>query len=343
MRQREHLANLGTLSANLAHELNNPAAATVRATAQLRHARRRHAPQARPARLAARIPPEALRGLVELQERAVERAAKADEPLDRRWQQSDLEDAVADRLEELGRRRAPTTSRRSSRRRAGRRLARRRRRPASTHACPAARGGAALARVHPRDRGADGRDRGRLDADLDARRGGQAVLPHGRRHRAGRRRAPRARQHRGHARPQARAASRVVERVRPDAAAGPGAPGRAQPGVDQPHRQRRARDGRARRAHAAHPARRRRRRGRGRRRRPRHPARGAAAHLRGLLHHQAAGTGSGLGLDNARRIVERRHGGTVEVDTGSADGTIFRVRLPFAPLAHGEPSGTGPR
>ncbi len=36
LRQREHLAQLGVLSANLAHELNNPAAATVRATAQLR-------------------------------------------------------------------------------------------------------------------------------------------------------------------------------------------------------------------------------------------------------------------------------------------------------------------
>ena len=36
VRQREHLAQLATLSANLAHELNNPAAAAVRATEQLR-------------------------------------------------------------------------------------------------------------------------------------------------------------------------------------------------------------------------------------------------------------------------------------------------------------------
>jgi signal transduction histidine kinase len=35
VRQREHLARLGTLSAGLAHELNNPAAAAVRAAAQL--------------------------------------------------------------------------------------------------------------------------------------------------------------------------------------------------------------------------------------------------------------------------------------------------------------------
>jgi signal transduction histidine kinase len=40
------------------------------------------------------------------------------------------------------------------------------------------------------------------------------------------------------------------------------------------------------------------------------------------------GAGSGLGLDNARRIVERRHGGTISFDTGS-DGTTFTVRLPL--------------
>src|SRR5690349_2655572 len=36
VRQREHLAQLGTLAANLAHELNNPAAAALRASGQLR-------------------------------------------------------------------------------------------------------------------------------------------------------------------------------------------------------------------------------------------------------------------------------------------------------------------
>jgi signal transduction histidine kinase len=40
-----------------------------------------------------------------------------------------------------------------------------------------------------------------------------------------------------------------------------------------------------------------------------------------------AGEGSGLGLDNARRIVERRHGGSLSYTTGP-DGTTFRVRLP---------------
>jgi len=39
------------------------------------------------------------------------------------------------------------------------------------------------------------------------------------------------------------------------------------------------------------------------------------------------GKGTGLGLDIARRIVEERHGGTIEVDT-SPTGTTMRVRLP---------------
>lgn len=42
-----------------------------------------------------------------------------------------------------------------------------------------------------------------------------------------------------------------------------------------------------------------------------------------------AGLGSGLGLDNARRIVERRHGGMLSFTTGP-EGTTFTVRLPLA-------------
>jgi len=41
-----------------------------------------------------------------------------------------------------------------------------------------------------------------------------------------------------------------------------------------------------------------------------------------------AGSGSGLGLDNARRIVVQRHGGDLDVTT-SADGTTFSARLPL--------------
>jgi signal transduction histidine kinase len=41
-----------------------------------------------------------------------------------------------------------------------------------------------------------------------------------------------------------------------------------------------------------------------------------------------SGTGSGLGLDNARRIIEQRHGGSLEVTT-SGEGTTFTARLPL--------------
>jgi len=100
VRQREHLAQLGTLSANLAHELNNPAAATVRATAQLRErvAGMRH-------KLglvaAGRFDREMIARLVELQERAIAAAAKNRvvlSPVER----ADAEDDVVERLEELG-------------------------------------------------------------------------------------------------------------------------------------------------------------------------------------------------------------------------------------------------
>ncbi|MCW2574735.1 MAG: Two-component sensor histidine kinase, partial [Modestobacter sp.] len=40
-----------------------------------------------------------------------------------------------------------------------------------------------------------------------------------------------------------------------------------------------------------------------------------------------AGSGSGLGLETARRIVERRHGGSLTYTTGP-EGTTFCVRLP---------------
>ena len=100
VRQREHLASLGTLAANLAHELNNPAAASVRATSQLRS---RVAGMRHKLGLLAdgAVPAEAIRGLVVLQERAVERAAKADlhpGPIE----MADREDELADRLDELG-------------------------------------------------------------------------------------------------------------------------------------------------------------------------------------------------------------------------------------------------
>lgn len=97
--QRERLLALGSLSAGLTHELNNPAAAAVRATAALRErvAGMRH----KLAMLASgAIDPKTLPSLVLLQEDAVERVAKA--PKLQPMEASDREDEVADWLESRG-------------------------------------------------------------------------------------------------------------------------------------------------------------------------------------------------------------------------------------------------
>ncbi|GAA5700974.1 ATP-binding protein [Streptomyces avermitilis] len=97
--QRERLLALGSLSAGLTHELNNPAAAAVRATSALRErvAGMRHklgAIAAGPYRRAT------LETLVELQERTAEQVAKA-VPLSP-LEASDREDALADWLDDHG-------------------------------------------------------------------------------------------------------------------------------------------------------------------------------------------------------------------------------------------------
>jgi signal transduction histidine kinase len=97
--QRERLLALGSLSAGLTHELNNPAAAAVRATTALREriADMRHKLGMIEAGLYHGIP---LETLIKLQEEATERVPKAEalSPLEA----SDAEDAITDWLDSHG-------------------------------------------------------------------------------------------------------------------------------------------------------------------------------------------------------------------------------------------------
>ncbi|MEU7426008.1 ATP-binding protein [Streptomyces sp. NPDC040750] len=97
--QRERLLALGSLSAGLTHELNNPAAAAVRATATLRE---RVAKMRRKLALIAEGPfsRDSLAGLMEIQERTADRVAKA--PALSPLEASDREDTLSDWLEEHG-------------------------------------------------------------------------------------------------------------------------------------------------------------------------------------------------------------------------------------------------
>ena len=97
--QRERLLSLGRLSAGLTHELNNPAAAAVRATATLRE--RVSKMRRKLAHLATSdVDPKALVALTELQETAVERMAKAEKLSPS--QVADAEDELTDWLDDHG-------------------------------------------------------------------------------------------------------------------------------------------------------------------------------------------------------------------------------------------------
>ncbi|GII80365.1 histidine kinase [Sphaerisporangium rufum] len=97
--ERERLLALGSLSAGLTHELNNPAAAAVRATAVLRE---RVAGMRKKLAMIAdgRLDGARLHDLVELQEEAVARAVKAEAP--GALAAADAEDELADWLDEHG-------------------------------------------------------------------------------------------------------------------------------------------------------------------------------------------------------------------------------------------------
>ena len=97
--QRERLLALGSLSAGLTHELNNPAAAAVRATSALRE---RVAGMRSKLRMIAAGPYDraALEALVRLQEDAAERVSKA--PALSPMEASDREDQLGDWLESHG-------------------------------------------------------------------------------------------------------------------------------------------------------------------------------------------------------------------------------------------------
>ncbi|OBG61147.1 MULTISPECIES: ATP-binding protein [unclassified Mycobacterium] len=96
---REKLLALGRLSAGLTHQLNNPAAATVRAASELRQ--RVAGMRQKLAMLAdGTVSPEALRALVRLQEEVAAQVAKSASTNLTAIETADLEDAVGEWLEE---------------------------------------------------------------------------------------------------------------------------------------------------------------------------------------------------------------------------------------------------
>ncbi|MGA5541064.1 ATP-binding protein [Mycobacterium sp. NPDC051198] len=99
--QREKLLALGTITAGLTHQLNNPAAATARAVADLREGvgKMRH----KLAMLAdGKFTPEALGVLVTIQDEVAEQVAKSKGLELTALETSDREDAIGDWLEDHG-------------------------------------------------------------------------------------------------------------------------------------------------------------------------------------------------------------------------------------------------
>ncbi len=97
--QRERLLALGSLSAGLTHELNNPAAAAVRATSALRERVGKMRQKLRVIS-AGSFSPEVLANLIDIQDRTAERVAKA--PTLSPLEASDREDVLTDWLDDHG-------------------------------------------------------------------------------------------------------------------------------------------------------------------------------------------------------------------------------------------------
>ncbi|MCV7431747.1 ATP-binding protein [Mycolicibacterium bacteremicum] len=99
--QREKLLALGTITAGLTHQLNNPAAATARAVADLResvgHMRHKLAMVAE-----AKFSPESLRALVNIQDQVAEQVAKNKDLELTALEASDREDELGDWLDDHG-------------------------------------------------------------------------------------------------------------------------------------------------------------------------------------------------------------------------------------------------
>ena len=160
---------------------------------------------------------------------------------------------------------------------------------------------------------------------------GQAVHPDGPGAAADVRRPRGPRRHPDDAQAQARRRHQGRPRVRPQPPADPRLPRRAQPGVDQPHRQRHRRDGRAAARSRCAPE----------------PTDeqlvveiadtgpGVPDEIRSRVFEpffttKDIGKGTGLGLDIAWRIVVGRHGGEIRLDSEPGD-TRFVVVLPPRP------------